>query len=276
MAAPLRTLNDGVGIPAIGFGTDSLRGDAGYGAILSALECGCRLIDSAVNLRNEREVGKAVRQYLETTETPRDEVFVQGKIPPRSHGYDEAMQAYYHSLELTGLDRMDVLLLHSPNYMTGGHREAWRALVELRRTGAVRCIGVSNITAQTLAEIIHDSGVTPAIHQMELHPWLARESMRAEHARLGIVTQSWSPRGSGSPEDDDRPVVEAAAAHSVTPDQAILRWQLQLGNIPLPMTTSREKQRECTEVFGFELTEAEITAISSLSRPDTRPGAGQR
>jgi diketogulonate reductase-like aldo/keto reductase len=217
-----------------------------------------------------------VREFLKESETFRDEVFVQAKVPGHLHDYEKAMQAYRQSLELMGLDRIDVLLLHSPNYMTGKFREAWRALVELQQNGAVRCIGVSNFTIQTLAEIIHDTGVTPAVHQVELHPWLAQESLRAEHGRLGIVTQSWSPRGSGAPQNDNVPVANAAAAHGVTPDQVILRWQVQLGNIPLPMSITPSERYEHLDIFGFELSEMEMTAISSLSHPNARPfGSGQ-
>lgn len=276
MTIPVRALNDGVSIPAIGFGTYSLRGEAGSSAMRSALECGYRLIDCAVNSRNEVEVGRSVREFLKASETPRNEIFVQTKIPGHLHDSEKALDAYQHSLELLGLDRIDVLLLHSPNYMTGKHREAWRALVELQRSGAVRCIGVSNFTAQSLAEIIHDTGVTPAVHQMELHPWRAQENMRAEHRRLGIVTQSWSPRGSGAPQNDTAPVAAAAASHAVTPDQVILRWQVQSGNIPLPMSITRSERCEHLDVFGFELSETEMTAISSLSRPDARPFGGDQ
>lgn len=271
MTVPTRVLNDGVSIPVIGFGTYSLRGDAGFGAMRSALDCGYRLIDSSVNSRNEVEVGRAVREFLEESETARDEVFVQTKIPTHLHDYDKAIEAYQHSLDLIGLDRIDVLLLHSPNFMTGKYREAWRALVELKRSGAVRSIGVSNFTVQTLAEVIHDSGVTPAVHQIELHPWRAQENLCAEHRRLDIVTQSWSPRGSGAPQNDDKPVTETASAHGVVPDQVILRWHMQSGNIPLPMSMTKAERCEHLDVFGFELSDTEMTAISSLSHPGTHP-----
>ncbi|MBN2176517.1 MAG: aldo/keto reductase [Demequinaceae bacterium] len=267
MAVPTRTLNDGVSIPAIGFGTNSLRGDAGLGAIRSALECGYRLIDCAVNSRNEVEVGRSVREFLRATETPRDEIFVQTKIPGHLHDSKKALDAYQISLELLGLERIDVLLLHSPNFMAGKYRDAWRTLVDLRQSGAVRSIGVSNFTAQSISEIILSTGITPAVHQMELHPWHAQERLRAENARLGIVTQSWSPRGSGDPQNDTAPVVSAATAHGVTPDQVILRWHLQLGNIPLPMSMTPSERCEHLSVFGFELSEAEMAAISSLSGP---------
>ncbi len=270
MTIPTWTLNDGVSIPAIGFGTYSLRGDAGSDAMRSALDCGYRLIDCAVNSRNETEVGRSVREFLKASETPRDEVFVQAKIPGHLHDNDKAIQACQDSLELLGLDRIDVILLHSPNYMTGKYREAWRALVELQRSGAARSIGVSNFTTQSLAEIVHDTGVTPAVHQMELHPWLAQESLRAEHKRLGNVTQSWSPRGSGAPQNDNRPVADTATAHGVTADQVVLRWQIQLGNIPLPVPVTPSERCEHLDIFGFELSESEMTAISSLSYPDAR------
>ncbi len=266
MTIPSVTLNDGHAIPAIGFGTHSLRGTAGSSAILSALECGYRLIDSAVNSRNEVEVGRAVREFLKNSGTSRDEIVVQTKIPGHLHGHDEAIQAYQDSLELLGLDRIDTLLLHSPNFLTGKHPEAWRALVELQRSGAVHSIGVSNFTAQSLADIIRDTGVTPAVHQIDLHPRLAQENLRNEHARLGILTQSWSPLGGADSTFFEPAVANAAADHHVTPAQVVLRWQVQSGAVPLPMSAAVAHQREYLDVFGFELADAEVAEISALTR----------
>jgi diketogulonate reductase-like aldo/keto reductase len=211
-----------------------------------------------------------VREFLKESGTSRDEVFVQAKIPGHLHGYDKAIQACEDSRELLGLDRIDMLLLHSPNFMTGKHREAWRALVELQRSGGVRCIGVSNFTVQSLGEIIHDTGVTPAVHQVELHPWLAQENLRAEHEPLGIVTQSWNPLGCEDCVFSESAVAYAAADHRVTPAQVVLRWQIQQGVVPLPTSADVAQQRQYLDVFGFELTAAEVAAISALTRPDGR------
>jgi diketogulonate reductase-like aldo/keto reductase len=270
MTIPSHTLNDGHAIPAIGFGTYPLRGDDGYAALRSALDAGYRLLDSAVNYGNEEEVGRAARDSLKESGVPRDELTVQTKLPGRHHDYKLAVQAGHDSLALLGLDRIDVLLIHWPNPITGKFRDAWRGLIELQKQGVARSIGVSNFAAEHLAAIIEDSGVTPAVNQIELHPYFAQPQMRAENARLGILTQSWSPLGKRNAAYAEPAVAGAAAAHGVSPAQAILRWQIQLGNVPLPKSATPSRQLENLDVFGFELTDAEIAAISALTRPDGR------
>ena len=270
MTIPSLVLNDGHAMPAIGFGTYPLRGDEGYAALRSALDAGYRLLDSAVNYRNEEEVGRAAREFLASSGIPRDELTVQTKLPGRFHEYKLAVQAGHDSLALLGLDRIDMLLIHWPNPITGKFREAWRGLVELQKQGVARSIGVSNFTAEHLDAIIEDSGVTPAVNQIELHPYFAQPEMRADHARLGILTQSWSPLGKGNSAAAAAPVADAAAAHRVTPAQAILRWQIQLGNVPLPKSATPSRQADNLDVFGFELTDAEVAAISALTRQTRR------
>jgi 2,5-diketo-D-gluconate reductase A len=270
MTIPTLTLNDGHDLPALGFGTYPLRGAEGYRAVREALDAGYRLIDSATNYENEGTVGKAVRDFLRESGTPREELTIQSKLAGRHHEFDRALEAGYESAARMGLDQLDVLLIHWPNPITGKYREAWRALVELRERGVVRTVGVSNFTAAHLADIISDSGVTPAINQIELHPYFIQEQMRDEHARLGVVTESWSPLGKRSAPFGRAEVADAAAAHGVTPAQVILRWHVQLGAVPLPKSASAERQRANLDVFGFELTDAEMAAISSLDDPNGR------
>ena len=166
-------LNDGHGLPEIGFGTYPLRGDDGYRAVRSALDAGYRLIDSAVNYGNEEEVGRAIRDWLKDTGTDRDEIVVQTKLPGRHHEFEAAMASGRDSLATMGLDRLDVLLIHWPNPSVGKFKEAWRALVELREAGVVRTVGVSNFTAEHLAAIIEASqakGVAVILAGMEAPP----------------------------------------------------------------------------------------------------------
>ncbi|MDN4480290.1 aldo/keto reductase [Demequina muriae] len=267
---PTRTLNDGHEIPAIGFGTYPLKGDEGYQAVRSALDAGYRLLDSAVNYENEAEVGRAARDWLEDNGVERDALTIQTKLPGRHHDYHLAIASVEESLERMGLQRIDVLLIHWPNPLTNKYRDAWRALVDLRASGVVRSIGVSNFTAQHLADIVDESGVTPAINQIELHPYFIQEQMRAEHQARGILTQSWSPLGKRQAPFEEPAVAQAAEAHGVSPAQVILRWQVQLGNVPLPKSATPERQASNLDVFGFELTESEMAAISGLTREDGR------
>jgi len=261
-----RTLNDGRTLPAVGFGTYPLKGREAVEATLSAIELGYRLVDTAVNYGNEAEVGEAVR----TSGVPRDELFVTSKLPGRHHGYDDALASTRESLERMGLDYLDLHLIHWPNPRVGRYQEAWRALVRLREEGLVRSVGVSNFTEEHLERVIADTGVTPAVNQVELHPYFPQERMRQVHERLGVQTEGWSPLGKRSAPFADPPVADAAERHGVTPAQVILRWHVQLGSVPIPKSGTPERQRENLDVFGFELSDDEVGAITGLARPDGR------
>ena len=263
---PVHELNDGTTLPAIGFGTYPLKGKECVEGVLGALEAGYRLIDTAVNYGNEKEVGEAVR----TSGVPRDEIIVATKIPGRHHAYDDAVASIQQSLEVMGLDRIDLHLIHWPNPSVGKYTEAWRALLDQREQGNVRSVGVSNFTGEHLERIIDDTGVTPVVNQIELHPYFPQAQMRAEHERLGIRTESWSPLGKRQAPFTEPPVASAAEKYAVSPGQVILRWQVQLGSVPIPKSANPQRQRENLDVFGFELSEDEMEAITALGRPDGR------
>jgi 2,5-diketo-D-gluconate reductase A len=263
---PTYPLNDGNTLPAIGFGTYPLRGEDGVAAIRGALEAGYRLLDTAVNYGNEIEVGEALRR----SGLPRDEVQVASKLPGRHHAYDEAIASVRGSLERLGVDHIDLHLIHWPNPSVDRYVEAWRALVDLQRDGLVRSIGVSNFTEAHLTRIIDDSGVTPAVNQIELHPRFPQAGMRSVHERLGIRTEAWSPMGKRNAPLDEDAVTQPATRLGVTPGQVILRWHVQLGSLPIPKSANPERQRQNLDLFGFELTEAEVGAISALAEPDGR------
>jgi 2,5-diketo-D-gluconate reductase A len=260
------TLNDETTLPAIGFGTYPLRGDEGVAAIGSALDIGYRLLDTAVNYENETEVGEALRR----SGLPRDQVQVTSKLPGRHHGYDDAVASVHGSLDRLGLGYLDLELIHWPNPSVDKYVEAWRALVELRKQGLVRSIGVSNFTEAHLARIIYDTGVTPVVNQIELHPRFPQEEMRRAHERLGIRTEAWSPMGKRQAPLDDPAVTRPAERLGVTAGQVILRWHVQLGSLPIPKSSSPERQRQNLDVFGFELTDDEVAGISALADPDGR------
>jgi diketogulonate reductase-like aldo/keto reductase len=263
---PSHELLDGTRLPAIGFGTYPMKGRECVAGVLSALEAGYRLIDTAVNYGNEAEVGEAVR----TSGIPREEILVTTKIPGRHHAYDDAVASVHGSLERMGLDHVDLHLIHWPNPGVGRYAEAWRALVDLREQGLVRSIGVSNFTEAHLARLAEETGVTPVVNQIELHPYFPQAGMRAVHERLGIRTESWSPLGKRRAPFTEPPVAGPAERYAVTPGQVILRWQVQLGAVPIPKSATPQRQRENLDVFGFELTAEEMEAITALGRPDGR------
>jgi 2,5-diketo-D-gluconate reductase A len=263
---PTYTLNDGTTLPAIGFGTAGLRGSDAIEATTSALDAGYRLIDTAVNYENESEVGEALRR----SGVPRDELRVTSKIPGRHHGYDDAIASTRESLQRLGLDHLDLHLIHWPNPRRDQYVDAWRALVDLQEQGLVRSIGVSNFTSEHLDRIIEETGVTPSVNQIEVHPLFPQEEMRRANEERGVVTESWSPLGKRQAPLAEPAVRSAADAHGVTPAQVILRWQVQQGNLPIPKSATPSRQRENLDVFGFELDDAEMEAISALGRVDGR------
>ncbi|MCB2411396.1 aldo/keto reductase [Demequina sp. TTPB684] len=270
MTIPTHLLNDGHSIPSIGFGTYPLQGKEGYAAVRSALDTGYRLIDTAFNYENEGMVGRAIRDFLRESGTPREDITVQTKLPGRHHDTERAIASGYESLQRLGLDQIDVMLIHWPNPITGKYLEAWRGLVMLREEGIARSIGVSNFTDEHLGRIIADTDVTPVVNQIELHPLFIQEQMRAAHRQRGIATESWSPLGKRNAPFEVGAVADAAEAHGVAPAQVVLRWQVQLGNIPLPKSANAARQAANLDVFSFELSDEEMAGISALDRPDGR------
>jgi diketogulonate reductase-like aldo/keto reductase len=263
---PSYELNDGTTLPAIGFGTYPLRGPSGVDSIVSALRAGYRLIDSAVNYENEGTVGEAVRR----SGVPREEIVITSKLPGRHHGHEAATACIHESAHRLGVEQIDLYLIHWPNPITGRYVEAWQALVDAQRAGVLRSIGVSNFLPEHLDAIIAATGVTPAVNQVELHPYFPQVAQRAKNAELGIRTESWSPLGRGRDVFAEPAIAEIAGAHGRTPAQVVLRWQVQLGSVPLPKAASAERQAENLAVFDFELSADEVAAITALGRPDGR------
>ncbi len=258
---PTVSLNDGTRFPELGLGTYNLRGDAGIAAIVSAIESGYRLLDSAVNYENESEVGEAVRRS-----GLRDELIVATKVPGRDHGYDEAIRSAHASLERLGLEKIDLYLIHWPNPSVDRYVDTFRAMISLQADGLVGSVGVSNFTPAMLTRLIDETGVTPSVNQVELHPYFPQAELRAFHAAHGIRTESWSPLARRSELLTEQVVTDTATAHGVTPTQAVLRWHTQLDATPIPKSADAARQIENADVFAFTLTEAEIAAISALER----------
>ncbi|WP_182047195.1 aldo/keto reductase [Curtobacterium sp. ME26] len=262
VGAPTIELNDGHRFPELGLGTYGLNGDEGTAAVGAAITSGYRLLDTALNYGNEDAVGRAVRE----SEVDREDLVVTSKLPGRHHGYDEAHRSIDETLGNLGLDRVDLYLIHWPNPSVGRFVDTWKAFVDLRDSGKVRSIGVSNFTPEHLEAIIDATGVAPAVNQVELHPYFPQAELRKVHAEYGIVTESWSPLAKQSELLTEQPVLDAAAVHGVTPGQVVLRWHVQLGAVPVPKSGDVDRQRENLDVFGFELSDDEVRAISGLER----------
>jgi diketogulonate reductase-like aldo/keto reductase len=262
------TLNDGHQLPAIGFGTYPLRGPAGVESLVSALHHGYRLIDSAVNYENEGTVGEAVRR----AGVPREEIVVTSKLPGRHHEYAAATRCVYESLYRLGLDHIDLYLIHWPNPLADRYVEAWQALVDLQRAGVLRSIGTSNFLPQHLSRIIAATGVTPAVNQVELHPYFPQVEQREVHDQLGIRTESWGPLGQAGPLLHEPVIGTIADQVGQTAAQVVLRWHLQLGSVPLPKSAAPARQAENLAVFDFELDAAQVAAVTALGGPDGRLG----
>lgn len=260
------TLIDGTTVPAIGFGTYPLRGEDGVNAMVHALENGYRYLDTAVNYENEHEVGEALRR----SGVDRADVRIATKIPGRFHERALALHSLRDSAERLGVDTIDVGLIHWPNPSRDLYLHAWEALLDAQREGLVTTVGVSNFTEAHLDRVIEATGATPALNQVELHPYFSQADLRAVHERLGIRTQAWSPLGKRSAPFDEPAVADAAAAHGVSPGQVILRWHVQLGSMPLPKSATPQRQRENLDVHGFELSAEQLDAITALGRPDGR------
>ncbi|GAB4106544.1 aldo/keto reductase [Micromonospora taraxaci] len=266
MTIPHLTAADGTALPAIGLGTYQLNGSAGVDAIGHAIRAGYRLLDSAVNYENEGAVGRAARSAGDV----RDELIVTSKLPGRHHRYDEALTTIEESVFRTGLDHVDLYLIHWPNPSQDLYVQAWRALIEARERGLVRHIGLSNFLPEHIERLVAETGVAPVVNQIEVHPYFPQQEALDYHREQGILVQGWSPLGHGNDLKQHPVIVEIANAHGVSPAQTILAWHVARQVIPLPKAASPQRQTENLDVFGITLTDAQVEAITALGRPDGR------
>ncbi|WP_207630905.1 MULTISPECIES: aldo/keto reductase [unclassified Actinopolyspora] len=265
-AVPRIELNDGTHIPQLGFGVYQIDPAETEQAVSTALEAGYRHVDTAAAYRNERQVGEAVRASDE-------QVYVTTKYmnPTEDHGHEDAKGAFQRSIDRLGLDHVDLYLIHFPIGAGEGYTASWRALTELRNTDGLRSIGVSNFTSSHLARAIDETDVTPAVNQVELHPYFQQAELRRDHAQRGIATEAWAPLGQGAVLED--PVLtEIAEAHGKTVAQVVIRWHLQLGTIVIPKSVTASRIRANFDVFDFELTTEQMRSIETLDRADGRNG----
>lgn len=269
MTVPLITLNDGHTIPQLGYGVFKVDPDETERLVSTALEVGYRHIDTAAIYGNEEGVGRAIA----ASGIPRDELFVTTKLWNSEQGSDKPRAAIEKSLEKLGLDRVDLYLIHWPRPDLDLYVDTWRQLETFQGEGLATSIGVSNFHRPHLERLLAETETVPAVDQLELHPAFAQRELRAFAADHGIHIEAWGPLGQGKYDLFGIPAVaDAAAAHGVTPAQAVLRWHLQKGIIVFPKSVRAERLRENLDVFGFELTDAEIAAIDAL---DPLDGSGR-
>lgn len=270
------TLGDGVEIPRIGLGVLRVPADEAQRSVRTALENGYRSIDTAAVYGNEDGVGRGLLE----SGVPRDEVFVTTKVWNTNHGYQETLDAFDKSVKRLGLDYVDLYLIHWPMVSIGRIPETWRALQEIKRQGRARSIGVSNFLVKHLEQLAKDSDEVPSVNQIELHPHMQQNELRAYHQAYGIATEAWSPLGQGQVLEDST-LTRIAARHSRSVAQVVLRWHLQLGNVAIPKSSNPERIRQNINVFDFALTGDDMQAIALInqdrrigSHPDSPPKNG--
>jgi 2,5-diketo-D-gluconate reductase A len=261
---PNLRLSDGVEIPQVGFGVFKVPPAETQRAVETALEAGYRHIDTATAYDNERGVAAAIA----ASGLPREEVFITTKLANPDQGFDSTLAAFDRSLEALDTDRVDLYLIHWPLPTRDQYLDSWRAFERIKAEGGSRSIGVSNFRIADLERLAAEAEQTPTINQIELHPLLQQEELRAWHAEHGVVTEAWSPLAKAQVLEDDT-LLTIAAHHERTVAQVILRWHLQLGNVVIPKSVTPERVRENLDLFDFELSEDDLAAIARLD-------AGQR
>jgi 2,5-diketo-D-gluconate reductase A len=264
---PSIKLNNGVEMPQLGYGVFQVPQQETYDAVAEALRAGYRSIDTAAAYGNEEGVGRAIAD----SGIPRDDLFVTTKLWNADQGYDEALRAFDKSVQLLGLEQLDLYLIHWPAPQRDRYVDTWRAFAKLVEDGRIRAAGVSNFQPVHLERIIQEVGLVPAVNQVELHPYMQQKELREVHHRLGVATEAWSPLGQGKGLLDDPALAEIAERHGKSPAQVVLRWHLQERNIVIPKSVTPARIAENLNVFGFELGASDILEIEKLNR-DERVG----
>lgn len=261
------TLNDGATIPQIGLGVWQVDPDITAKVVRWGIEAGYRLIDTAEGYRNEEGVGEAIR----SAGVPRKELFITSKLRNGAHRRDDALRAFDDTMAKLGIDRIDLFLIHWPVPSQNSYVDAWKTLVELKEAGRITSVGVSNFNQDHLERIIGETGVTPVVNQIELHPRFQQRDKRDFHRKHNIHIESWSPLGSGRLLAD--PTLEKIAKkHGKSVAQVIIRWHLQEGLIVIPKSIHRERIAGNFDVFGFDLDAGDMQTIRGMDAADGRTG----
>ncbi len=254
-------LNNGVEMPQLGFGVWQVPDDEAVAAVSTALDAGYRSIDTAAIYGNEKGVGRAIAD----SDVARGELFVTTKLWNGDQGYDETLRAFDASLEKLGLDYVDLYLIHWPTPARDKYVDTYKAFEKIHSEGRAKSIGVSNFLPEHLRRLLDETSIIPAVNQIELHPHLQQRESREFHAEQGIATEAWSPLGQGKGLLDVPALAAIAQKHGKTPAQVVLRWHLQLGNVVIPKSVTPSRIRENIDVFGFQLDDEDIAAISALN-----------
>jgi 2,5-diketo-D-gluconate reductase A len=258
---PTITLNDGYTIPVVGLGVAELSEEDTERSVDAALEAGYRLIDTASVYGNEAAVGRAIA----ASGIPRDELFVTSKVATADQGYNATKDAFTASLDRLGLDYLDMYMIHWPAAQLGKYMDTYGAMQKIQHeAGTIRSIGVCNFLEDHLTTVAELTYTHPVVNQIELHPLLNQAELRQLHAERDIVTEAYSPLGVGALLENPT-LVSIAEAHGKSPAQVCIRWSLQLGNVVIPRSSSPERIKENIDVFDFELTDDEMTAINGLN-----------
>jgi 2,5-diketo-D-gluconate reductase A len=259
---PTIPLNNGVEIPQLGFGVYQVKPEETAEAVQAALEIGYRHIDTAEMYGNEKGVGEGIRN----SGVPREEVFVTSKLNNGFHAHADALRAFDQSLADLGFDYLDLFLVHWP--LPGidvDFVETWKAMEEIYHSGRAKAIGVSNFTQHHLGRLLAETEVRPAVNQIEVHPYLAQDALRAFGAEHEIATEAWSPIAQGKVLDDPT-IVRVAERNGRTAAQVTLRWHVQRGDIVFPKSVTRSRVEENFALFDFALSEDDMREITALDR----------
>ncbi|MEP7738399.1 aldo/keto reductase [Nocardioides sp. 31GB23] len=263
MNVPTITLNNQTQIPQLGFGVFQVPPEQTADTVTKAFEVGYRHIDTAQMYGNEQEVGIAIAN----ADIPRDELYVTSKLNNSFHRPDDARRAFDDTMDKLGLDQIDLFLIHwpLPTLYDGDFVSTWQTLAEFVADGRARSIGVSNFQPAHLERIIAETGVVPAVNQIEVHPYFTNEEARAASIRHGIEIEAWSPIAQGAVLSDDT-IGKIAAAHGKSISQVTLRWHVERGDIVFPKSMHEERMRENFDIFDFSLTAEEVETIAALDR----------
>lgn len=262
--APTVTLANRAQMPRLGLGTWPLDDAGAEQAVASAIGIGYRLIDTAFNYGNEVGVGRGLR----ASGVAREELFVTTKLNKEDHGVDEVERAFERSAGKLDVDYIDLFLIHWPNPQQDRYVDAYKGLVKLLEDGRVKAIGLSNFKPAHVERVVQATGVIPDVDQIELDPTKSRAETREYLTRNGIATEAWSPLGQGGDLLEQPVITRLAEAHGRTPGQIVLRWHVEIGTIAIPKSANPERQRQNLEIFDFELSADDLTAIAELDRGD--------